>query len=159
MKTRCPSCGAIASLDVLMGHDAARDALQLAFKISVPLGGALVRYLALFRPRQHELSMVRVAKLLSELSPDMQSRKITRDGVAYDAPVEAWLYAFEQAAIARDDGRLKTPLRGHGWLYEVISNWRPDAGAMSAAETSTATARKASKTLGGIAALEQFKRG
>ena len=29
---------------------------------------------------------------------------------------------------ARDAGRLKTPLKSHGWLYEVISSYRPQAG-------------------------------
>lgn len=155
MKTRCPCCGATQSLDALIGHDAARQALQAAFKISDPFGSALVRYLALFRPVQQELSMARLAKLLNELLPDINARRISRDGVVYDAPLDAWLYAFEQACLARDDGRLKTPLKSHGWLYEVIANWRP----VNAVVVQHANPKPQSKTLNGIAALEEMKHG
>lgn len=49
MRTRCPSCGATLSLDALVAHDGAREALAAVFKLSGPLGSAVVRYLALFR--------------------------------------------------------------------------------------------------------------
>jgi len=159
MKTRCPSCGATVSLDALIAHEGARDALMAAFKLSGPLGAALVRYLALFRPDTRELSMDRVGKLLGELVPDIQSGRITRNGQIFDAPREAWIWAVEQALTARDSGRLKTPLKSHGWLYEVISSYRPSAAQLVNDAPSFGINSAASKTLVGLKALEDFKRG
>lgn len=160
MKTRCPCCGATLSLDVLVAHEGAREALQAAFRLSDRLGAAVVRYLSLFRPEQRELSLDRVAKLLAEIMPDIQSQRISRDGKVYEAPIEAWVWGIDQAIQARDAGRLKLPLKSHGWLYEVISGYRPMAGQVVADGTTPVSAgRLSSRTLSGIAALEGFKRG
>lgn len=160
MRTRCPSCGATLSLDALIAHDAAREALTVVFKLSGQLGSALIRYLALFRPETRELTMDRVAKLLGEVLPDLQAQRITRNGQVFDAPFEAWVWAVEQALAARDAGRLTLPFKTHGWLYEVISNWRPQAGHLvPASEPRQALVKTPSKTLSAIAALEDRVRG
>jgi hypothetical protein len=159
MRTRCPSCGATLSLDALIAHDAAREALAAVFKLSGPLGAAVIRYLALFRPETRELTMDRVAKLLNEILPDLQACRISRNGQVCDAPAEAWIWAIEQALQARDHGRLTLPLKSHGWLYEVISNWRPQAGQVVAAGDARQSLAKPSKTLSAIAALEERARG
>ncbi len=160
MRTRCPSCGATLSLDALIAHDGAREALTVAFKLSGALGSALVRYLALFRPESRELTMDRVARLVGDLLPDLQAQRISRNGQVYDAPLEAWVWAIEQALAARDAGRLTLPLKSHGWLYEVISNWRPQAGQMvTTGEPRQALTKSQSKTLSAIAALEDRARG
>lgn len=158
MKTRCPCCGTTLSLDALVAHDGARDALIAAFRMGGALGGALVRYLALHRPETRELSMDRVAKLLTELLPDVQAQRITRAGQVFDAPADAWIWAIDQALAARDAGRLKTPLKGHGYLYEVLSNYRPTAPDVLAAATPAQLGRTSS-TLSGLAALEAMKNG
>lgn len=127
MRTRCPNCGTTLSLDALIAHDGAREALGIAFKMSGPVGHALVRYLGLFRPESRELTMDRVAKLLGELLPGLQAQRIERGGQVFDAPPECWLWAVEQTLIARESGRLATPLKGHGWLYQVMSQYQPSA--------------------------------
>lgn len=167
MRTRCPCCGAALGLDVLLAHEDARGALKAAFALGAPLGAALVRYLTLHRPAQRELSMERVARLLGELLPDVQAQRIVRGGQVHEAPPAAWVWAIAQAVQARDEGRLKTPLKGHGWLYEVLANWRSQQGhaceVLSAQRlgdgTAAAPGRVASRTMAGIAALEEFKRG
>jgi hypothetical protein len=157
MRTRCPSCGTTLSLDALIAHDAGRDALAGAFRLGGALGGALVRYLALFRSPSRELTFDRVAKLLGELLPDLQAQRITRKGQVYEAPPDAWIWAIEQTLTARDEGRLTLPLTGHGWLYEVISSWRPQQ-ALVARESRTPD-KPQSKTAAAIAALEARIRG
>lgn len=160
MKTRCPACGATSSLDVLLAHEDASRALAAVFKLSGTLGSAVVRYLGLFRPVQRDLTMDRVAKLLNELLPDLQAQRITRNGQMFDAPPEAWVWSIEQALTARDVGRLKLPLKNHGWLYEVMSGWRPAAGNVTAlAPLAPNKPSTTSKTLKGIAALEERIRG
>ncbi len=157
MRTRCPCCGTTVSLDALVAHEGAREALKAVFALGGPVGGAVVRYLGLFRPAKSELTMERVGKLVTELLPDLQAQRIARNGQVFDAPPEAWVWAIEQSLAARDDGRLKVPLKGHGWLYEVIASYRP-ASAVVVPETA-GVLRGGSKTLAGIAALEALKNG
>jgi hypothetical protein len=160
MRTRCPACGATLSLDALLAHEGAREAVTTVFKLSGATGAAVVRYLALFRPETRELTMDRVAKILGEIIPDLQVQRISRDGQVHEAPLEAWIWGIEQTLLARDAGRLKTPLKGHGWLYEVISRYRPVAGQVSSNGTAlTAGNKQLSRTLAGVDALEAFKRG
>lgn len=159
MKTRCPCCGAENSLDALIAHEEARQSLWAVAQIGGPMSTGLVRYLGLFRPEKSALSQARMATLMAELLPMMQSGHIQRDGKTYPAPPAAWAYAFGEVLAARDTGRLKTPLKSHGYLLEVISKWQgqgespmPD-GVPAAVKT---TAAPASKTVGAMAALEEM---
>ncbi len=159
MRTRCPNCGITLSLDALISHDAARDALAATFKLSGPLGKSLVKYLGLFRSDSRDLSMDRVARLLSDLQPDIEAQRIQRNRQVYDAPIEAWIWAIEQTVTARDQGRLQTPLKSHGFLYEVITSYKPDNTAAIVDRTTPAlpSATPQSKVMKSIQALERFK--
>jgi hypothetical protein len=129
--------------------------------MSGPVGHALVRYLGLFRPESRELTMGRVAKLLGELLPDLQAQRIERGGQVFDAPPECWLWAVEQTLIARESGRLATPLKGHGWLYQVMSQYQSAAvgkGMVLAPESRDLPlrTRQPSQTASAINALEEW---
>ena len=50
MKTRCPACGATASIDTLISHDEARVLVVALTGISDDTARAALRYLGLFRP-------------------------------------------------------------------------------------------------------------
>lgn len=165
MRCRCPACGAGFSLEVLLTHEAARKAILSMFAISGEIGMAMMRYLSLHRPATRELSMDRVAKLLAELQPDIQAQQISRGGQVFAAPPVAWVWAVEQAVIARDAGRLSTPLKGHGWLYEVISRWQApeqqqQGGAVADSHrVAPVQGKPMSKTLDAMVALERRARG
>lgn len=165
MRTRCPNCGTTFSLDALIAHDGARDALGIAFKLSGALGNSLLRYLGLFRPETRELTMDRVAKLLGELLPDVQAQRIERGGQVFEAPPECWAWAIDQALAARESGRLLTPLKGHGWLYQVMTQYQPGitGGALvlapEAKQISPARRGNPSQTNATMAALEARARG
>ncbi|STZ76092.1 Uncharacterised protein [Bergeriella denitrificans] len=75
MKLRCPACGAAMSLEVLIAHDDAREALIALTGISDELTRAMLKYLTLFRPSEKDLSFARVAKLLGELLPMIRRGK------------------------------------------------------------------------------------
>lgn len=120
MKLKCPACGALASLDILLTTEGAREAILLAMQFPAPLGKRLIQYLALFRPATRELSFDRVASLLNEILPDIQSGKIRRAGRDWSLLQDYWLLAIDTVLAARDAGRLTLPLKGHGYLYEVL---------------------------------------
>ena len=166
MITRCPNCGAVASLDSLLAGEDAADLLVMVAALDADMGKAALRYLGLFRPGKGRLTFSRSAKLLSELMPDMQRQAVSRGGVDYPAPPAAWLYGFQVALDARDTGRLKLPLKSHGWLYEVMAAWdgsghpHPHPSPPPRAEEGTkVAARQPSKTLAAAAALEGLRRG
>lgn len=123
MKTRCPCCGAENSLDALIAHEQARQSLWTLANIGGPMTLGLVQYLGLFRPGKSNLSQPRMYSLMSELIPDIRAGEIRRNGQVHPAPVAAWTYAFNEVLAARDSGRLKTPLKSHGYLYEIIAGW------------------------------------
>jgi hypothetical protein len=129
----------------------------VAFKLSGQLGNALVRYVGLFRPETRELTMDRVGKILNELLPDLQAQRIERNGVVFKAPPACWVWAMEQAVGARDSGRLATPLKGHGWLYQVMSQWQGESTSVllpeSSASKQTVLARP-SQTTAALTALQ-----
>ena len=124
MKTKCPNCGAIHSLDSLLAVEDAADLMAVLAGLDAAIGKAALRYLGLFRPARSQLSFGRAAKLLAELMPDIRRGAISRNGTEYPAPPAAWLYGFQTALDARDAGRLKLPLKSHGWLYEVVGGWQ-----------------------------------
>lgn len=126
MKVRCPTCGAVMSLDVLIAHDDAREALIALTGISDDLFKAVLRYLTLFRPAEKDLSFNRVSKLLGELAPMIRAGEIVRNRKAYPAPREAWIWATARCLEARDTGKLTPPLTGHGFLLENITFWSPE---------------------------------
>lgn len=119
MIIRCPACGAEASLDILVDHDAAAQALNAALALH-PCGKLIVRYLALFRPAKSKLSWPRVASILGELLPQIEAEHVERDGFGHYAPLAAWTSALEKTIAARDAGTLRTPLKTHGYLLEIV---------------------------------------
>ena len=163
MQIRCPSCGAEMSLEAVIDNDAAAQALTLALSIT-PLGKLIVRYLALFRPAKSKLSWPRVVSLLGELMPMIESQRIERNGTLYEAPHDVWCAAIEQMLATRDAGRLQTPLKSHGYLFEVMiteaaRQVSPSTGRSLGEVANPNHAKPQSGTAAAITALEQRKRG
>ena len=132
MKTTCPACGAVASLDVLLGNDGAREAVMTALAIPAPLGKLLVQYLGLFRPAQRKLSFDRVASLLRELLPMIAEAKIARGGRIWSAPQDYWVMALTEMLAKLD--ALTLPLKSHGYLLTIIAGFSEKAEAKKEAQ-------------------------
>lgn len=124
MNIKCPNCGAVHSLDSLINDADASAVLRAVLEMDAEIGKAAVRYVGLFRPAKSQLSWARTAKLLNELMPMIKAQEAVRDGVSSPAPAEAWLHGFNETVNARDQGRLKLPLKSHGYLLEIVSQWQ-----------------------------------
>ncbi len=120
MKVSCPACGAEMTLDVLMAHEGAREAVLTALSLPAPLGKLLIQYLGMFRPGKRQLSWERVAAVLGELRDPIAAAQIERHGRAWPAPLEYWKAGLEHMVQLRDAGKLSLPLKSHGYLLEVI---------------------------------------
>lgn len=167
MIVRCPACGAQTSLDILIDDQAAADALRQALEFA-PLGPRLVRYLALFRPVKSRLTWPRVNALLAELLPAIRSGQLARNGRTFQVPESAWAAALDDVVAARDAGRLQTPLKSHGYLYEIAisrAGWQsrphPEPAANigpSTVDRMTPVGSPSSATARAIARLQARKR-
>ena len=124
MNIKCPNCGAVHSLDSLINDADASAVLKAVLEMDAEMGKAAIRYIGLFRPAKSQLSWARTAKLLNELMPMIKAQEAVRDGVSSPAPAEAWLHGFNETVNARDQGRLKLPLKSHGYLLEIVSQWQ-----------------------------------
>ena len=124
MNIKCPNCGAVHSLDSLINDADASAVLRAVLEMDAEMGKAAIRYVGLFRPAKSQLSWARTAKLLNELTPMIKAQEAVRDGVSSSAPAEAWLHGFNETVNARDQGRLKLPLKSHGYLLEIVSQWQ-----------------------------------
>ena len=124
MNIKCPNCGAVHSLDSLINDADASAVLRAVLEMDAEMGKAAIRYIGLFRPAKSQLSWARTAKLLNELMPMIKAQEAVRDGVSSPAPAEAWLHGFNETVNARDQGRLKLPLKSHGYLLEIVSQWQ-----------------------------------
>lgn len=118
MKLHCPACGAEMTLDVVIGVEAAREAVLAALLLPAPLGKLLIAYLALFRPAKRQLSWERVASLFADLALPMAEGKIQRRGRIWPARLDYWRAALEEILAKRD--KLTLPLKSHGYLFEII---------------------------------------
>lgn len=145
MKLSCPACGSVASLDVLLGHEGARDAVMAAMAMPAPIGKIMVQYLGLFRPAQRNLSMDRLANLINELLPMIAEAKIERHGRIWGAPQDYWKMAMEDMLIKRD--KLTLPLKNHGYLLTIIEGYSSKAEAK--AETQTEARKSGHTPMGG----------
>ena len=132
MRLTCPACGGMMSLDVLLGNEGAREAIMLALQLPSPLGKMLIQYVALFRPATRQLSFDRVANLLGELQPMIESAKIERHGRIWPAPYDYWKTALEDILAKRD--KLQLPLKSHGYLLEIITGYANKAEAKQEAK-------------------------
>lgn len=161
MICRCPNCGAANSLDSLVSDAEAAEVLKMLLELDADIGKAAIRYIGLFRPAKSQLSWARTAKLLNELLPMIKAQEAARDGVCFPAPTEAWIHGFNETVNARDQGRLKTPLKSHGYLYEILAGWvgQPSAGNQTNQPDRRATLpANPSQTLTAAASLQGLKK-
>ena len=126
MKTRCPACGATTILDALLGHSEASQAFLAAINLVGDLAKPMIQYLGMFRSDSRDLTFDRASKLLNELAADINAKQIKRGHHFYPAPRAAWVWAINTIIERRDQGKLQLPFKNHGYLYEVITSYKPE---------------------------------
>ncbi|MFB2577697.1 DUF2752 domain-containing protein [Acinetobacter sp. c2-A9] len=126
MKCKCPTCHATGSLEMFIGHSEVSQAFVAVLSLTGDLAKPLIKYLGLFRSENRDLSFERTAKLINELAPDIVAKQITRNRQTFPAPQSAWIWAINVILERREQGKLQLPLKNHGYLYEVISSYKPE---------------------------------
>ena len=117
----CPVCGTELDLAVLFAHEGDQRALARLAAVSIPLGGRVLQYLALFTPPKQRLTSAKKIKLILQLLPDLEREAISWKGRDWPAPRTAWAMAIDQMLAARDAQRLELPMKGHGYLFAILA--------------------------------------
>ncbi|MGO1000871.1 hypothetical protein [Lysobacter sp. CA196] len=114
----CPCC--FTEFPVEAGL-AEADGKRLAAALGVlnpDLVRALFSYLRLHKPAQRALSQHKALNLANEFTEWVTSGEVRRNGVSRPAPLAIWSQAIEQMSEGR--ANLRLPLKGHGYLLEVV---------------------------------------
>jgi len=115
----CPYCGKdvdiIQSLELQAGNGWA----ALLSELPISLIGALFRYLELFKPTKRALRMSRRLALTEELMPMIRSGQLTRNGIVYAMPAQAW-EAEMMRLVSNKPATLVLPLKSNGYLLSIM---------------------------------------
>lgn len=125
---------------VLFSHEDDRRAFHRLAAVCLPrpIVTEVVKYLDLFRPPVHRLSLSKKTKLLLQLLPDLERQGITHRGREWAAPWAAWVAAIEQMLTMRDSGRLELPMKSHAYLYAILMGLADKAEATFEAQDNAA---------------------
>jgi len=113
----CPVCQAKFPIEAGINDAHARQAIATAIKLPPPLGDHILRYMALFAPQSRAITMDRLARLLNELTDQITSGELKRDGRRYKTSTEVWAAGLQEVLDGRDRWRL--PLKTHGLLFAL----------------------------------------
>ena len=146
----CPVCGTELDLAVLFSHEHDQRALARLASVSIPLGGRVLQYLALFTPPKQRLTAAKKIKLILQLLPDLERQAITHKGRDWPAPLAAWAQAIDQMLERRNAGALELPMKGHGYLYSILQGMadKHEASAEQQREQQLRTGPRAATTHG-----------
>eukprot|EP00828_Plagiopyla_frontata_P048581 TRINITY_DN9357_c0_g1_i1.p3 TRINITY_DN9357_c0_g1~~TRINITY_DN9357_c0_g1_i1.p3 ORF type:complete len:196 (-),score=62.83 TRINITY_DN9357_c0_g1_i1:36-623(-) len=118
MKTVCPACGAISSLEALLTDADARLFMAALTRLPSALVFLAPKYLALFRPQTGRVLQWRKGtRVLTDLQAMVLTGHVHRQGlVDRPCPVSVWAAAVERI-IGTPPARL--PLKNHQYLAAI----------------------------------------
>lgn len=152
----CPCCRNPLTLEVVLANEAVRECIVLLMDAH-PSASSLLRplmaYLGLFAPPKNPIRYERMASLLEDLVPMIRACQVVRGGRSLPAPLDYWKSALEEVVQRGHSGVLKTPLKSHGYLLEVVVQLA--AKADSQAEVHTERQRAGHSGLGTAPARAQ----
>lgn len=115
----CPCCQTEFPLEAGINNMALKNAVTRVLDFT-PTGKLPLIYVEkLFKPATRAISDAKMAKLLIELIPMIESGKIEYKGRVFPAPVSIWRMAFEQMIDQADT--LTLPLKSHNYLLTIIA--------------------------------------
>jgi hypothetical protein len=118
MKTICPACGAVASLDALLTDAEGREFVALIPKVPQEIQPVFLRYLALFRPKGRALQWRKASRLLTDLLAEVGKGHIQAGTCpARPAPVSVWAAAVQRII---DTPPVSLPLQNHNYLKKIV---------------------------------------
>lgn len=145
----CPVCGAGLALDHLFVDADNRAAVARLVAVALPLGGPLLQYTRLFAPPKTALTQRKQVRIILQLLPDLERGAITHRGRDWAVPLSVWAQGIDQMLQARDAGRLELPMKGHGYLYAILTSLADKVEAVAEVQTEAAKRHPVSMPVAG----------
>ena len=124
----CPACGHKSPIINMIEDQHGRAIIRLLVKLPEQLEMPLMRYLDLFKPEKQGLRWSVGYSRLQQIELQITSRRVERKGNTRAAPVELWVACLDEL-INNTPASLVLPLRGHGYLLEMVFNQAEQAAA------------------------------
>jgi hypothetical protein len=123
-------------MEHLLIHADDRAVVLRLLAMGSPIGAAVGAYTTLFHPPKSRLSMRKQARIFKELMPDIERLAITHRGRDWAVPLAVWESGIDQMLALRDAGKLDLPMKGHGYLYAILTSLadKVEAGTEAQAE-------------------------
>lgn len=118
----CHVCGTELTMEQLLIHADDRAVVLRLLAMGSPIGAAVGAYTTLFSPPKHRLSMRKQARIFKELLPDIERCAITHRGRDWAVPLAVWESGIDQMLALRSAGKLELPMKGHGYLYAILTS-------------------------------------
>lgn len=119
----CPSCGARAPIDHFLTEAKHKQAMRDALAIPPQLADIIMPYIGLFAPTSgRAMRADKLARIVRELKDLIVNGQVTKNGISFGAPHEAWRYGIETTLSARDSNNLELPLDDHNYMKTIV--WR-----------------------------------
>lgn len=134
----CPVCGTELGLDHLFVDADNRAAVARLIEVALPLGGRLLQYTRLFAPPKTRLTQRKQVRIILQLLPDLERCAITHRGRDWAMPLATWALGIDQMLTSRDAGKLDLPMKGHGYLYAILTSLADKAEAVTEVQTEAA---------------------
>lgn len=115
----CPACGFVAGIEVFAGDLDARAVAQLMGQVPRALADDVLRYIALFAPPKHKVTISRARKHLEPLVAAINAGSVSIHQRSWAAPESAWSEAFSQLQAKRAE--LTLPMKSHVYLFKIVA--------------------------------------
>ena len=119
MNLCCPGCGLKGPLESFAADKDARHVAALMGKVPPALAELVLRYLGLFAPPKNAVTWGKARRLLEELVPMIAAGRIKRAKREWTVSLAQWEEGLQLVVERR--GQLTLPLKGHGYLLEVLA--------------------------------------
>lgn len=115
----CPTCGFVAGIEVFAGDLDARAVAQLMGQVPRALADDVLRYIALFAPPKHKVTISRARRHLEPLVAAINAGSVSIHQRSWAAPESAWSEAFSQLQAKRAE--LTLPMKSHVYLFKIVA--------------------------------------
>lgn len=147
MQITCPSCASKYDLTAAVNDASARRFAALMGGLQPAVARHIPAYLGLFKPASQGLRWSRMLTLLEDIEPEIRAARVERNGRDWVAPPALWADAMQTMIDKRG---LKLPLKGHGYLREIVASLANSAEGRAEAQAEDAKRQRgAARPTGG----------
>ncbi len=118
MRLTCPGCGVHGSIEAFSVEPAAKRLAAIFAELPPEVLRHVTAYLRLFSPMKRGLSLERACDLAAELRDMVKAGQVENYGRPF--PASPALFGAAMFEMVENRGRLRLPLKTHGYLISIV---------------------------------------